>query len=68
MLSANNAKPVVDMQSFKSNFKRKVVQKLNDLIKGIGKIASFYYDKQEIIYLNRNDYITIDDPSSYNDF
>ena len=68
MLSANNAKPVVDMQSFKRNFKRKVVQKLNDLIKGIGKIASFYYDKQEIISLNRNDYITIDDPSSYNDF
>ena len=28
----------------------------------------FYYDKQEIISLNRNDYITIDDPSSYNDF
>ena len=68
MLSANNAKPVVDMQSFKRNFKRKVVQKLNDLIKGIGKIASFYYDKQEIISLNRNDYITIDNPSSYNDF
>ena len=48
MISTNGAKPRVEIESFKKNFKKKIEQRLTDLLRGIGKIASFYYDRKEI--------------------
>ena len=48
MLSADGAKHKVNVTSFKKSFKQIVIQRLNDLMKGIGKIASYYYDRKEI--------------------
>lgn len=58
ILSAFGAKHRVDINSFKIKFKEMVIQRLNELIKGIGKIASFYYDKKES-FENEQDVITI---------
>lgn len=63
MISANGAKPRVDIKNFKISFKKKVEQRLNDLLKGIGKIASFYYDRKEIEN-EQNDTLTMVDKST----
>ena len=63
IISANGAKPRVEIESFKNIFKKKIEQRLNDLLKGIGKIASFYYDKKEIENEQR-DTLTMVDPST----
>lgn len=54
MISSDGAKQPVNVENFKTIFKNKTIQKLNDLIKGIGKIASFYYDRKEESNPNNN--------------
>ena len=44
---ADNAKGYADVNQFKKRFKAFIIYKLNTLIKGIGKVASFYYDSKE---------------------
>ena len=47
--SVEGARHSVDLNAFKIKFKRHIEDKLQSLLKGIGKIASFYYDSQEDI-------------------
>lgn len=43
----NNRRIYVDIKNFKKFYKLTVNERLKDLIKGIGKIASYYYDETE---------------------
>lgn len=44
----DGSKGYADLKNFKKRFKNYVIRKLNTLIKGIGKIASLYYDEKEL--------------------
>lgn len=45
--SDDNKKHINNINSFKIKFKKQIISKLNELMKGIGKIASYYYDTEE---------------------
>lgn len=46
-ISVDGAKKYSNLKYFKKRFKNHVITKLNGLMKGIGKVASFYYDNIE---------------------
>ena len=62
LLSADGSKQTIDISSFKNRFKTFTIRKLNNLMKGIGRISSFYYDKKES-FENNDDVLTLNDPS-----
>lgn len=67
--SIDGTKHKIEINSFKLNFKRLVIEKLNTLIKGVGKVASYYYDvKESNNILDNNIVEIIDKDTILNDF
>ena len=58
--SSYKTKNRVDINSFKKAFKNIVIEKLNELMKGIGKVASFYYDSQDDVKPKNNEITHVD--------
>jgi hypothetical protein len=46
-ISVQGAKRYSNKNNFKKRFRNHIISKLNQLMKGIGKVASFYYDNTE---------------------
>ena len=61
-ISVNGAKHYSNLKYFKKRFKQFIISKLNTLMKGIGRIASFYYDNMEDA-TNDKTTINITDPN-----
>jgi hypothetical protein len=61
-IAVDGAKHPSNINYFKKRFREHVIYKLNQLMKGIGKIASFYYDSIEANDLTKNESIEMIDP------
>lgn len=61
-IAVDGAKHPSNINYFKKRFREHVIYKLNQLIKGIGKIASFYYDSVEANDLIKNETIETINP------
>lgn len=61
-IAVDGAKHPSNINYFKKRFREHVIYKLNQLIKGIGKIASFYYDSVEANDLIKNESIEMINP------
>ena len=58
--SIDGTKQKIEINYFKIKFKRLIIEKLNTLMKGIGRVASYYYDVKET-NINLNEVLEIVD-------
>ena len=53
-------KKIHNLDNFKVHFKNLIHRRLNDLMRGIGKVASYYYDVKDDEELSKIDTIEIE--------